>query len=220
MKSVIAFVAGCFTGSIVTLICLRKEIKTRITAIQTEAMEAALSKDKDSKDDSEKDDDELPFTVGEGGEVKEDVRVRTSGNSINTSKVKYDALVRKTMSSEDIDDEEDEGEDEADDPQDAFYEELKGRPQFEPIHDMGDFNDPNFDTETYVFFRGDGVFCTDEGTIVERPALLVGTEWMNWIGEVKPRTALVRDNKRIKSIDITVEDGLYSDEYGDYIKED
>jgi hypothetical protein len=186
-----------------------------MNVIQAEAMEASLKKDKKTENDAkDSDEDELPFTVGKGNEEMTDNKIRTPSNTVNTSRVKYNALVRKTMASEDIEDSK------PDDPQDAFFEELKDKPQFEPIHDMGDFNDPNFDTETYVFFRGDGVFCTDEGTIVERPALLVGTEWMNWIGEVKPRTALVRDNKRIKSIDITVEDGLYSDEYGDYIKED
>lgn len=215
MRSIISFAAGCVVGSIVTLLCLHKEIKARMNTIQAEAMKASLKKDEKNESDSkDSDDDELPFTVGKDDEKMTDNKIRTPNNPVNTTKIKYDALVRKTMSSEDIEDSE------LDDPQDAFFEELKGKPQFEPIHDMGDFNDPNFDTETYVFFRGDGVFCTDEGTIVERPALLVGTDWMNWIGEVKPRTALVRDNKRIKSIDITVEDGLYSDEYGDYIKED
>lgn len=215
MRSIISFAAGCVVGSIVTLLCLHKEIKARMNTIQAEAMEASLKKDKKTENDSKNsDEDELPFTVGKDNEEITDNKIRTPSNTVNTSRVKYNALVRKTMASEDIEDSK------PDDPQDAFFEELKGKPQFEPIHDMGDFNDPNFDTETYVFFRGDGVFCTDEGTIVERPALLVGTEWMNWIGEVKPRTALVRDNKRIKSIDITVEDGLYSDEYGDYIKED
>lgn len=218
MKNLIIFISGCICGSVGTLLYLRKDIQNRMEAMEN------------SSESTENKDEELPFTVGEGGEVDEvrsdgiaindDTRVREVPNKVNTNKVRYDDLVRKTMSSEDINAEEDPNDD-GDDPQnEAFYEELKSRPQFEPIYDMSDFNDPNFSTETYIFYRGDNVFCTDNGTIVERPALLVGTEWPNWIGKVKPNTALVRDNKRIKSIDIFVEDGLYSDEYGDYIEED
>lgn len=205
MKNLIIFLSGCIVGSVGTLIYLRKDIEARIEAMNAETKESSEETDSD---------DELPFTVGKGGESE-----RTSGGkTVNTEKMKYDSLVRKTMSSDDLYEDEEETNDP--DENDPFYEELKKRPQFEPIHDMGDFNDPAFDTESYVFFRGDNVFCTDSGTIVDRPALLVGTDWMNWIGEVRPNTALVRDNKRIKSIDILVEDGLYSDEYGDYIKED
>ena len=217
MKNLIIFLSGCVCGAVGTLIYLRKDIKQQLEAIENDSLDRNNNSDEDSDD---KGSDELPFTVGKENSTDE-IREPIAQNKVNTTKVKYDSLVRKTMHSDDIELNEDlESISTEEDKDEAFYEELKTHPQFEPIHDMGDYNDPMFDTETYVFYRGDNVFCTDEGTIVEHPALLVGTEWTKWIGEVKPNTALVRDNKRLKSIDIMVEDGLYSDEYGDYIKED
>ena len=219
MKSLIAFLAGCVCGSVGTLLYLRRDIKKQLEEIQNEA----ISKDNEDSDEKDKSEKELPFTIGEGGEVDEvrgpinkndDTRIRMESSKVNTVKTKYDSLVRgytEPSTGEFLTDEE---KDEAD------LAEIKTRPQFEPIHDMTEFNDPLFDTETYIFFRGDNIFCTDQGVVVERPALLVGTEWTKWIGTVKPNTALVRDNKRLKSIDICIDDGLYSDEYGDYIKED
>jgi hypothetical protein len=57
--------------------------------------------------------------------------------------------------------------------------------------------------------------CTENGTKIERPALLVGGEWENCVGNYANRTAFIHNGRLNMDYQIYVEDGFYADEFGD-----
>ena len=82
--------------------------------------------------------------------------------------------------------------------------------------DEDDFmrNDAN-EKERLVYYRGDRIMATESGTIITNPAMLVGVTWENCVGNYADRTAFIRNSKLVTDYEIYVEDGLYTDEYGD-----
>jgi hypothetical protein len=75
-------------------------------------------------------------------------------------------------------------------------------------------NDAN-EKERYVYYRGDRIMATENGTIITNPAMFVGTMWENCVGNYANNTAFIRNSRLNTDFEIYVEDGLYSDEYGD-----
>ena len=83
--------------------------------------------------------------------------------------------------------------------------------------DMDDFmNDDDNEKQHLVFFQGDQIMATEEGSIITNPAILVGTEWNKYVGNYATKTAFVRNPRLVTDYEIYVEEGLYTDEYGPY----
>ena len=57
--------------------------------------------------------------------------------------------------------------------------------------------------------------CTENGTIYPNPADIVGAAWEQSVGKYAENTAFIRNKRNLTDYEIYVEDGLYTDEYGD-----
>ncbi len=79
--------------------------------------------------------------------------------------------------------------------------------------DTFDF-DKGYEQKRLVYFRGDRIMATEEGTIIPNPYILVGGNWEVCVGNYVKNTAFVRNEKLLTDYEIYVEDGLYEDEYG------
>ena len=76
--------------------------------------------------------------------------------------------------------------------------------------------DNDNEKERLVYFQGDRVLCTENGTIIRNPAMLLGTEWENWVGHYTENEAYIRNPRLATDYDVYVEGGLYADEYGPF----
>jgi hypothetical protein len=83
-------------------------------------------------------------------------------------------------------------------------------------------NDKTYEKDLLVYYRGDRIVSTENGTVITNPAILIGTDWERLIGIYAPNTAFVRNNRLVTDYEIYVEEGSYTDEYGplDYPGED
>ena len=72
-----------------------------------------------------------------------------------------------------------------------------------------------YEKERLVYFRGDKILSTEAGTIIGNPFILIGGEWESCVGNYAENTAFIRNPKLVTDYEIYVEDGLYSDEYGE-----
>lgn len=82
-------------------------------------------------------------------------------------------------------------------------------------HDEWEY-DKSTEKDRLVYYMGDRIMATENGTIIETPALLVGNNWESYVGQYLNNTALVRNQKLMTDYEIFVERGFYSDEYGSY----
>jgi len=198
MKNFIIFLGGCFVGACGTFIYLRKDIKKKLAEMNT-APESFLDPPATKEED-------VPFTVDDPEKVIHAVReVNVNTNKPNTSAVRYDKLVR------DLDSKGEGG--------NVMVEnDILDRDRFEPVVDKNELNDTIYDRERYVFYQGDQVLSTEAGTIIEKPATVIGTDWDQYTGIIFDKTSLIRDKRRMAILEIYVEDGTYSDEYGDIIE--
>ena len=82
--------------------------------------------------------------------------------------------------------------------------------------DIDDFmHDDSNEKVRLVYYRGDRIMATENGTILTNPAMFVGTTWENCVGNYADHTAFIRNARLVTDYEIYVEDGLYTDEYGD-----
>lgn len=198
MKNFIIFLGGCFVGACGTFVYLRKDIKKKLAEMNA-APESFLDPPATKEED-------VPFTVDDPEKVVHEVReVNVSTNKPNTSAVRYDKLVR------DLDSKGEGG-------NVVVENDILDRDRFEPVVDKNELNDTIYDRERYVFYQGDQVLSTEAGTIIEKPATVIGTEWDQYTGIIFDKTSLIRDKRRMAILEIYVEDGTYSDEYGDIIE--
>lgn len=212
MKNLLIFLFGAAVGAAGTFIYFRKDIK--------EAIKNAENMGSDAAENSE----EEPFIIDENGQKTEKIVaagsvIEGSGSGIK-AKIPYNTLFQGSENtsggifsdpresgifSQTRDDE---------DPEAGFIgnDETDGG-VFEI--DKEDFNaDDGYEQERLVYYRGDRIMCTEDGTIVTNPFILVGGEWDKCVGNYADHTAFIRNSRLVTDYEIFVEDGLYSDEYG------
>lgn len=73
-----------------------------------------------------------------------------------------------------------------------------------------------YEKDELIYYRGDRIMSTENGTIIATPAMLVGPSWEQYVGHYANRTAYVRNERLMTDYEIYVEDGLHSDEFGPY----
>lgn len=203
MKNLLIFLFGAAVGTVGTLFYLRKGIKKQLEVIENNAKnaekEAAESGSKEQKDGKQDDSDSsVPFKMDE-----ENVPMAMK----ESTKINYNRIIEDNYRGKPPvpimpNDEHFAGSDEADG---GCFE-----------IDEDDFmrNDEN-EKERLVYYRGDRIMATESGTIITNPAMLVGATWENCVGNYADRTAFIRNSKLVTDYEIYVEDGLYTDEYGD-----
>lgn len=203
MKNLLIFLFGAAVGTVGTLFYLRKGIKKQLEVIENnaknaekEAAEYGSDKEKDGKQDVS--DNSVPFKMDE-----ENVPMAMK----ESTKINYNRIIEDNYRGKPPvpimpNDEHFAGSDEADG---GCFE-----------IDEDDFmrNDEN-EKERLVYYRGDRIMATESGTIITNPAMLVGATWENCVGNYADRTAFIRNSKLVTDYEIYVEDGLYTDEYGD-----
>jgi len=213
VKNLLIFLFGAAIGAGGMLLWLRKDIKEELEKAEKSGSES---------------DSEPPFTV------KNDTGTREKGAEIvaandsyepeKRAKVPYHTLFQGSegKTSELFSDPRDSGifthvrenEDENDNPEAGFIgnDETDGG-VFEI--DKDDFMaDDGYEQERLVYYRGDKIMATEDGTIITNPFILVGGEWDKCVGNYADRTAFIRNPRLVVDYEIYVEDGLYSDEYG------
>lgn len=203
MKNLLIFMFGAAFGSVGTLFYLRKGIKKQLEIIENNAKnekkEANSGSDDDKKEGkNESENASVPFEMKEEGTP---VALRES------TKINYNRIIEDNYSGKPpvpVMPREDSfsGDDETDG---GCFE----------IDEEDFMRDDTTEKERLVYYRGDKIMATESGTIITNPAILVGTTWENCVGNYAERTAFIRNSKLVTDYEIYVEDGLYTDEYGD-----
>lgn len=191
MKNLLIFLFGVGFGVGGTMIWLRKDIKKHLEEMQNK----------------EKPESEEPFVVEDDKkkDAGDDTDNAVQANRITPEmRVKYNEMVVEYKKNEPVT-EEDEPDIRGRDETDGGFVEIDAD---EFMHDHSN------EKERLVYFRGDRIMCTESGTIIANPYMLVGGEWENCVGNYADRTAFIRNPKLVTDYEIYVEDGLYSDEYG------
>ena len=213
MKNLLIFLFGAICGAGGTILYLRKDIKKELEQI--------------------KNDSELPFEMGENEEKKtenesseekkEPVELTSERPEVAAEKVKvaYHKVIKavaetpKSGNSEQISvpilpREEDENE--------LEIKNLTAVPNVCFEIDKDDFcNEHDGKEQEYlIYYSGDRIMCTENGTIITNPAILVGTQWEQYIGHYANHTAFVENARANTKYEIFVEYKCYKDDYGDY----
>ena len=209
MKNLLIFLFGAACGVGGTLLWLRKDIKKQLEMIENNG----------------KNGDEMPFSVGET-EAKTEVEDAEKDDSDmpiavrKETRVAYHNIVNDVISGKkpNIGVPVMPRDDEIAEPENDFPGEFVGEDEtdggiFEIDRDQFD-RDESYEKDRLVYFRGDKIMSTERGTIIQNPAILVGTMWENCVGNYVKNTAFIRNSKMVTDYEIYVEDGLYEDEYG------
>ena len=215
MKNLLIFLFGAAVGAAGTFIYFRKDIKEELKNAENMGSDGGMKGENG---------EEEPFIVDENGQKTEKIVaagsvIEGSGSGIK-AKIPYNTLFQgsENTSGGIFSDPRESGifgqtrDDE--DPEAGFIgnDETDGG-VFEI--DKEDFNaDDGYEQERLVYYRGDRIMCTEDGTIVTNPFILVGGEWDKCVGNYADHTAFIRNSRLVTDYEIFVEDGLYSDEYG------
>ena len=196
MKNLLIFLFGAAVGSVGTLFYLRKDIKNQLQTIENNAKNGENSGADGNKNGGSESD--IPFEMREESistAVKEGTRINYN-KIIEENGYRGKSPVPITNGS-DIS-----GMDETDG---GFFE-----------IDMDEFmHDQTYAKERVVYYRGDRIMSSEAGTIFTNPAALVGSTWECCVGNYAEHTAFIRNSKLGTDYEIYVEDGLYTDEFGD-----
>ena len=226
MKNVLIFLFGAGLGVGGTLLWLRKDIKKDLEKIRSEAVEKAKEELKAEADvpfeaeEEKKPDDTMPEGAVVRGRVdtEEDRQPPVVPVNIDPQvKTDYHKLVKNTNDGSVT-----EMGTMEDDPEAGFLsDDETGGGIYEIDPDEYEDN-KGFEKEEYIYYRGDGVMSTESGTIIARPATMVGGEWASCVGHYIPRVAYIRNTRCLTDFEIHVEDCAYADEFGagDYHRED
>lgn len=203
MKNLLIFMFGAAFGSVGTLFYLRKGIKKQLEIIENNAKneenKAASGTDKDKKEGkNESESGTVPF------EMKEEDTPMAFRES---TKINYNRIIEDNYSGKPPvpvtpRDDDFSGNDESDG---GCFE----------IDEEDFMKDDTTEKARLVYYRGDKIMATESGTIITNPAMLVGTTWENCVGNYANNTAFIRNSRLVTDYEIYVEDGLYTDEYGD-----
>lgn len=203
MKNLLIFLFGASVGAVGTLFYLRKGIKKQLEIIENEAKNAGNSggngekKEEKSAENAAKESN-IPFEMKEDG----------MPNALKeTTKVQYNKIVEDNYRGRPpVPITESNGNSVGMDESDGGCFEI----------DIDDFmHDDSNEKVRLVYYRGDRIMTTENGTILTNPAMFVGTTWENCVGNYADHTAFIRNARLVTDYEIYVEDGLYTDEYGD-----
>lgn len=207
MKNLLIFLFGASVGAVGTLFYLRKGIKKQLETIENEAKNSGNSGQKEAENGSENGNGDTK-TVAKESNIPFEIKEDGMPNALKeTTKVQYNKIVEDN---------------------------YRGRPPV-PITesnsnsvgmdesdggcfeiDIDDFmHDESNEKVRLVYYRGDRIMATENGTILTNPAMFVGTTWENCVGNYADHTAFIRNARLVTDYEIYVEDGLYTDEYGD-----
>lgn len=75
--------------------------------------------------------------------------------------------------------------------------------------------DKSNEKDRLVYYMGDKIMSTENGTIIPNPYHLVGNDWEKLVDKYSPNTAYVRNPKLATDYEIYVEVGSYVDEWGE-----
>lgn len=191
MKNLLIFLFGVAFGTGGTLLWLRKDIKKQLKEIEEQSGKNV--------------DDDVPFTVGEKKEKETHVPVAVRPETrVEYNKIIHENYVDPVETREDDNEDPNEGLLVPDETNGAVYE----------IDDEEYMHNHEYSKEQLIYYHGDRIMCTEEGTKIEKPFVLVGGEWENCVGNYAKKTAFIRNAKLATDYEIYVEDGLYSEEYG------
>lgn len=199
MKNLLVFLFGATCGAVGMMFYLRKDIKKRLEAIEENARNGGNSNiSAATKEDTKQDDvpfemkDESPAAAATAP-VPEAMKESTA---INYNKIINDNGYRGNAPVP-VRDEMNEAYDVTEIDMDTFM------------------HDKSCEKDRLVYFSGDRVMCTENGTIYPNPADIVGAAWEQSVGKYADNTAFIRNKRNLTDYEIYVEDGLYTDEYGD-----
>lgn len=221
MKTVLSFLFGVAVGAVGAVLWLHKDIKKELEDIRSNGPTEP----------------EVPFTCGEGNDTTNEpnaLRSEISGITAQMSniapptreeKVAYNKIINdvKTGTTPPVPIPVMERE------ESPFDRELREIAEQEELEEPDGFD--IIDRETYdsrdgfikdrlVYYTMDKIMCTEAGSIIPTPATLVGPNWEVGLGVSSPHESFVRNFRLKTDFEIYVEEGLYTDEYGEYIFEE
>ncbi len=190
MKNLLVFLFGATCGAVGMMFYLRKDIKKRLEAIE----ENARNSSENGKD--EKKTDDVPFEMKDEAAVAAVPEAMKEPTAVNYNKIVNENGYRGNAPVP-VRDEMNEAYDVTEIDMDTFM------------------HDKSCEKDRLVYFSGDRVMCTENGTIYPNPADIVGAAWEQSVGKYAENTAFIRNKRNLTDYEIYVEDGLYTDEYGD-----
>lgn len=193
MKNLLVFLFGATCGAVGMMFYTRKSIKKRLEIIEQNAKEAS---EKEKKE-------EVPFEMKEEKKKEQVPEALSEATAVNYNKIINEndyrghapVPVGSTVMSAETVNEADYGVSEID-METFMYDKSNAK-------------------ERLVYYQGDKVLCTENGTIYPNPAEMIGVMWQQCIGKYADNTAFIRNKRLVTDFEIYVEDGLYTDEYGD-----
>lgn len=198
MKNLLVFLFGASCGAVGMMFYLRKDIKKRLEAIEENARnggDAAAGNSENGKE--EKKSDDVPFEMKDDATVAAPVpEAMKESTAVNYNKIINDNGYRGNAP-------------------------VPVRAEMNEAYDVAEIDmdtfmhDKSCEKDRLVYFRGDRVMCTENGTIYPNPADIVGVAWEQSVGKYAENTAFIRNKRNLTDYEIYVEDGLYTDEYGD-----
>ena len=203
MKNLLIFLFGASVGAVGTLFYLRKGIKKQLETIENEAKKAG-----NSGGDGEKREEKTAENVAKESNIPFEMKEDGMPNALKeTTKVQYNKIVEDNYRGRPpVPITESNGNSVGMDESDGGCFEI----------DIDDFmHDESNEKVRLVYYRGDRIMATENGTILTNPAMFVGTTWENCVGNYADHTAFIRNARLVTDYEIYVEDGLYTDEYGD-----
>ena len=88
----------------------------------------------------------------------------------------------------------------------------------EPYGISGDdflYDNKEFSKITLMYYKGDGVLATEDGTPVEDVRIVLGNSWKDEIGKYDDDVAYIRNEKAGSDYEVVCEDLEYAQVYGD-----
>lgn len=215
MKYILSFLFGAACGVGGTLLWLRKDIKNELEKLSEASNEPDMPFVMEGHNDEGKEpeslreaknglrsEDELPIAVRRETKEKYSNIINDVKNGVKP-KLKIPVLPREDYPEPYYDDSHEEDKETIQEEKDCFPI---------PIEDYK--HDDDYEKEYLVYFRGDKIMSTENGSIISAPAMLVGVNWENFVGKDVPNTVFIRNPKLSTDYEILVEEGTYEEEYG------
>lgn len=227
MKNLLIFLFGALVGAGGTFIYLRKEIKQELNDIR-EANEVPFTVGEDdknggngaeSKAEVSNNDKNTDFNAADVAAVTQ----REAEMARNEAKVAYNKIIddistgRKPAASVPVmPREESDDQMSIDNEYEGHFADEDGATDGYFEIDLDEFrNDKSNEKENYVYYMGDHVMATENGTIITNPALLVGNNWESLVGKYKKDSAFIRNAKMCTDYEIVVDPDAYADRYSE-----
>lgn len=217
MKNLAIFLLGAICGVGGTLLFLRKDIKERLEASQNGSGAVLSDESINDTGNNEK------TTTGDSEGSESNIAQKTISKT-GTEKVRYDKIITAVESGDNIapvlvkprDDDS-----VSLDNMDPVVTHMSDIPEGTVAIDYETFDgDNSCEKERLIYYLGDRVMSTEQGAIIQNPALLVGSDWDQYIGKYMQNTAFIRNMRLAMDYEIFIEKGFYVDEWGNEIPDE